>query len=114
MASSFAVARGRAEVEVITLSDSVVARLSPGDDITVRGDLGSYGSEPHSYLGLETENPDSPLGVRIVELAGDLAEELGALQGATVVVTGTVTRNAVDPGIPLAVQVTSYRVEAGP
>ena len=106
--------RGRREAEVMTLTDRVVAGLAAGQTITVRGALASYGSQPHTFIGLETENPDAPDGARIVALVGESAEDVRRLLGATIVVTGTVVQRAVEPGIPLAMEITSYEVEVMP
>lgn len=103
--SAIGLARGRGEEQEAEVDWSA---LTIDEEITVTGLPGVYGSEPHTYLALAIADESEPSGIRLVQLEGDLAEELWELQGRPVVLSATVTRLEIGPGFPPVVNVTSY------
>ncbi len=85
--------------------------LAIGAELTVTGELAVYGNEPHTYLAVAVEDPESPSGIRLVQVEGELLEELYELQGQTVTVIGTVSRTEIGPGFPTLMDVEEFRVQ---
>lgn len=85
--------------------------LEIGDEITVTGIARVFGNEPHTFLALVVPDPERESGERLVQVSGDLEDELWNLQNARVTVTGEVRRLEVGPGFPLEILVSSYHEE---
>ncbi len=84
--------------------------LEIGAELTVTGELAVYGNEPHTYLAVAVEDPESPSDTRLVQVEGEHFGELYRLQGQTVTVTGTVSRLEIGPGFPTLMDVEEFHV----
>jgi hypothetical protein len=109
-----AFATGIVEETEMTMEQAV------GQSITVRGQLGTYGSEPMTFLGLlSADEPDQDVMQEsgtalyigpetLFELTGELLSELRRWQGSRIEITGILARQSTAPGIPAQVDVRSF------
>ena len=86
--------------------------METGTELAVIGKLAVYGNEPHSYLAAAIPDGTSESGSRLIQVEGELLDELLELQGQRVLLRGTVTRLEIGPGFPLLLNVAEFQVES--
>jgi len=70
---------------------------------TVTGRIVVKGSEPHTYLAIETSEVE-------YALVGDLADEVAEYQNLVITIQGMVVSEALGPGMPARLEV--HRIQA--
>lgn len=105
---------GIVEKTEVTMEEAI------GREITLRGVVATYGSEPITYLGLLTTGAPAQDGLpapaeellvadeTVFELVGELVAELDRWQGSSVELTGTLIRESAGPGMHAAIEVRSF------
>jgi hypothetical protein len=85
-------------------------QVEVGSELTVAGKLAVYGNEPHTYLAVAVPDATTPSGIRLVQIEGELKDDISELQGQRIMVRGMVTRDAIGPGFPMVIDATQFEL----